>query len=245
MADRTMPLMAHLRELRRRLIICIAALSAATLVCFLQRELLFDLLKRPGGYPQLYFSELTGVIGPTMKVSLLGGVILALPVFVYQVVIFLSPGLTKKERRFLLMMLPGVVLFFLMGAAFAYFILIPPVIQFLLEFGEGIATPIVSITSYINTVLSLLFWMGVGFELPFLMYVVTRLGIAKPGFFSKQRRLWIVIAFVLGAVITPTFDPVNQTTVAVPFIVLYEIGIWFSRLAAGKPKRSVTPTPSR
>lgn len=233
-----MPLIAHLLEVRRRLFICVIVLAATTALCFFKRDLLFDLLRAPGGYPELYFSEITGVIGPTMKVALVGGFILALPVFVYQIVMFLSPGLTGKERRFLFMMLPGFVVFFLTGASFAYFILIPPVIMFLFEFGKEIATPIVSVGSYVNTVLALLFWMGIGFELPFVMWVLTRLGIAKAGFFPKQRRLWVVVAFVLGAVITPTFDPVNQLTVAVPFIVLYEIGIWMSKLAARRPKRA-------
>lgn len=244
MADRIMPFMAHLIELRRRLFICVIALALTTGLCFVKRDFLFDLLKRPGGYPELYFTELTGLIGPTMKIALIGGVVLALPVFLYQIVLFLSPGLTKKERRFLLLMLPGVVLFFLTGAAFAYFILIPPVIDFLFNFGSDIAIPIISISSYINTVLALLFWMGIGFELPFVMYVLTRLGIARPGFFSRQRRLWFVIAFVLGAIITPTFDPVNQTTVAVPFIVLYELGIWLSKLATPRAKRQSAPSPS-
>ncbi|MBF8299570.1 MAG: tatC [Dehalococcoidia bacterium] len=226
MADRSMPLMGHLAELRRRLFICAIALALGTAVSFVYRQLLFELL------------QITGVIGPTMKVSLVSGCMLALPVIVFQTIMFLSPGLTGKERRFLLLMLPGVVLFFLMGASFAYFVLVPAVISFLLEFGREIATPIVSVGSYVNTVLGLIFWMGIGFELPFLMYVVARLGIARPGFFSRQRRAWVVIAVVLGAVITPTFDPVNQMIVAVPFIVLYEIGIWLSKLATRRAKQS-------
>ena len=236
MAEPSMPLMAHLAELRRRLFISTIALVAGTIASFLYRDFLFDLLKRPAGDRVFYFHEITGVIGPTMKVAMLGGVILALPVLVYQVVMFLSPGLSSRERRWLYLLLPGTGLFFLAGVVFAYFILVPPIVGFLFDFGAEVAEPIVSIGSYVNAVVGLMFWMGVGFETPFLMYFLTMVGVGSPKFFASHRRTWIVISFVLAAVITPTFDPMNQAMVAGPFIVLYEIGIWLSRFAARKPK---------
>ena len=238
-----MSLASHLGELRRRLLISVVALVAGIAVSFIFREFLFDLLKRPGGDPDLYFHQITGVIGPTMKVAMLGGVVLALPVLVYQGVMFLAPGLTSSERRYLYLMLPGVASAFAGGVAFAYFILVPPIVEFLLEFGSGIAEPIVGLGSYVNTVVALMFWMGVGFETPFLMFFLSSLGIATPSFFARHRRSWVVVSFVLAAVITPTFDPINQSMVAGPFIVLYEIGILLSRLAARRTRRRAQPAP--
>lgn len=241
MADKSMPFTWHLGELRRRLLISVGALVIGVVVSFIFRRRIFDILERPAGDIPLYFYELTGVIGPTMKMALLGGFILALPVLVYQAVMFLAPGLTSKEKRYLNLLIPGVLLCFAAGVTFAYFILAPAVVEFLVGFGEGIATPLISIGSYINTVVALLFWMGIAFETPFLMYFLTLIGVLNPRFLARQRRVWVIIAFVLGAVITPTFDPVNQTMVAGPFIVLYEVGIWLSRLAARRPRRRQAP----
>ena len=243
MGDKTIPFTSHLGELRRRLFTSVIALVAGIIVSFIFRDFLFDLLRRPGGDPDLYFHQLTGFVGPTMKVAMLGGVILALPVLVYNIVMFLAPGLTPKEKRYLYLLLPGVAIFFMAGVAFAYFLLVPPIVEFLLEFGDDVAQPLVSIGSYISTVVALLFWMGVAFETPLLMYFLTVIGVATPRFFASQRRIWVVISFVLAAVITPTLDPVNQSIVAGPFIVLYEAGIWLSRLAARKPKRQPALTP--
>ncbi|MCL0102038.1 twin-arginine translocase subunit TatC [Dehalococcoidia bacterium] len=231
MDDKANTLTAHLSELRRRVLYCAVVLVAGIIVSFLFRDFIFDLLKRPADDPKLYFHQITGFIGPTMKVAMLGGFILALPVLVYNAVMFLAPGLTLRERRYLYLMLPAVAAFFLAGVAFAYFLLVPPIVEFLFEFGEGVAEPLVSIGSYMNTVVGLLFWMGVGFETPLLMYFLAAIGIATPRFYARQRRIWIVVSFVLAAVITPTFDPVNQSIVAGPFIVLYELGILFARVA--------------
>ena len=237
MSDEQMSLTGHLAELRRRLLISFLALVVGIVLAFIFRIRIFDILTRAGDDPDLFFFTLTGAIGPTMKIALLGGFIVALPVVVYQFVRFLAPALSRKERRYLLLLLPSVAICFMAGVAFAYFILVPPIVDFLLEFGTEVASPRPSLESYVNTVVALLFWMGMAFETPFLMYFVTLVGIGKPSFFARHRRTWVVIAFILGAVITPTFDPINQTMVAVPFIVLYELGIWLSKLAARKPRR--------
>ena len=236
-----MPITGHLAELRKRLMIVAGAVIAGVIVAFIFRDFIFDILLRPGERDgeeiPLVYTTLTGAIGPTMKVALLGGVIAALPVVVDQVARFLAPGMTRAERRYFLIMLPGVALAFGGGLAFAYFILIPPIIDFLLTFGGDVASPLITLESYINTVVALLFWMGVAFETPFLMYFLARFGIVSPDFYARQRRIWLVIAVILGAVITPTFDPVNQLMVAAPFVVLYEVGIVFSKLAVRSKRR--------
>lgn len=246
MADKPMTIIDHLAELRRRLLISAASLLAGIVLSLVFYKNIIDLLTRAADHPKLYFFTLTGAIGPIMKIAFLGGFIVALPVTVYQIVAFISPGLTPKERRYLFLLLPAVGFSFLAGVFFAYFVMIPPMVRFLLSFGSDIATPQVSLESYVNTVTSLLFWVGVVFELPVLMYFLTFLRVARPSFFSRFRKPWIVLAFVLAAIITPTPDPVNQTLVALPMIVLYEVGILLSKLAARKPRKraALQPGPS-
>ena len=143
-----MPITGHLAELRKRLMIVAGAVIAGVIVAFIFRDFIFDILLRPGERDgeelQLVYTTLTGAIGPTMKVALLGGVIAALPVVVDQVARFLAPGMTRAERRYFLIMLPGVTLAFGGGLAFAYFILIPPIIDFLLTFGGDVASPLIT-----------------------------------------------------------------------------------------------------
>ena len=104
------------------------------------------------------------------------------------------------------------------------------IVKFLINFGSDIAIPMIRIGNYINLMLTLLFWMGIVFELPVVLFFLSRIGVVKPGFLSKNRRWAIVIAFILGALITPTLDPVNQIFVAAPIIVLYELGIILAKI---------------
>ncbi len=174
---------------------------------------------------------MTGFLGPYMKVALVVGLILAMPVIVYQVIMFVAPGLTRQERRYLFVLLPWIMLSFLVGLAFAYFIFLPPALQFLFSFGSTIAKPQIRVGSYVDFVSSLLFWIGVVFEMPLVIFFLAKIGVVTPQALARWRKPAWVIAFVVAAVITPTFDPVNQTIVAVPVILLYEVGILLARLA--------------
>ena len=179
----------------------------------------------------IVYTELTEFIGVAMKISIFGGLILALPVIIYQGVIFIAPGLRSKEKRYLYILLPLTILSFVAGATFGFKILIPPAVGFLISFGGEIATPMIRIGNVINLMITLLFWMCLIFQLPLLAFFFTKIGIVTPKILSRQRRYAVVVAFILGAIITPTFDPINQTLVALPIIVLYEAGILLSRIA--------------
>ncbi|MBF8267242.1 MAG: tatC [Dehalococcoidia bacterium] len=239
MKGRELPLGGHLSELRRRLTISVGALVIGTVVAFVFYGVIFDVLMRPvqgveslqGKEVDFIFTQMTEMIGVTMKVSLMGGVVLALPVILYQVVMFVSPGLTGRERRYLYALVPGALLSFAAGVAFGYFVLLPPALRFLLTFGTDIATPMPRVGNYIDLVVTLLFWMGVAFETPLVMFFLSKIRVITPQALARYRRYAFVGAFVLGAVITPTFDPINQTLMAVPIIILYELGIWLARLA--------------
>lgn len=226
------PLTAHLAELKKRLTYAVIALIVGTVVSAFFVEQFIKLLTAPVDRlgVKFQFIHTTGFIGPFFEVALRGGFVLSLPVIVYQVVMFIRPGLLHSERRWLYISLPVVALAFLAGVAFGYFVLLPPAIGFLFTFGSDIAEPRPLIGDYISTMLTLLFWMGVVFETPFLFFLLARLGVLSPYVVARQRRLGLVAAFVLGAVITPTGDPINMTVVAVPVYLLFELGILLGKI---------------
>ncbi len=235
-----MTLREHLDELRRRLIIAAVFVGLATIAAFVFRDPILAFLLEPGfgqRDEKPIATEVLETVGVTFKVTLMAGFAAALPVVLYQAVRFVSPGLTGRERAYLAMLIPGVLVAFGAGAAFAYYVLLPPALAFLFEFGSANVDPEIRVASYINVVTSLMFWMGVVFQLPIAMFLLARLGVVTPRWLGRFRRYAVVLAFVAAAIITPTFDPVNQTLVAVPIIVLYEVGILLARLGSRMRRR--------
>ncbi|MBM2826163.1 MAG: Sec-independent protein translocase, TatC subunit [Dehalococcoidia bacterium] len=226
-----MSLMGHLEELRRRLILSVLALLVGVSVSFFLSGWIFEILKSRVEGVQLIRTQVTEMIGTYMRVSFISGLALAMPVVVYQLVMFLAPALTPKEKRSLYMMMPGIFLSFIGGAAFAFFVLLPPAMGFLIHFGENIAQPLIRVGDYVSVVTSMMFWVGLSFETPILIFFLARIGLVTPGLLSRYRRYAFVAAFVLAAIITPTVDPINQSLVAIPLIILYEIGILLAKLA--------------
>ena len=249
MKSKQLPVGHHLAELRRRLVWSALVVLVCTGVSFAFHGQILRLLMEPAqGFASIpnqkpIFNDLTEFIGIAMKVSLLAGLILSLPFVLYQLVMFVSPGLTTSEKRYLYTLLPISVLAFLAGAAFGYRILFPPAVKFLLTFGSDIATPLIRIGNYIGLMLSLLFWMGLVFEIPVVLFFLARIGVVTSEFLARKRRYAIVVAFILGAIITPTFDPINQSLVAIPIIVLYEVGIWLAKLG-GRRRSAAEPRPA-
>ena len=243
MKDDQAPITNHLVELRRRIAYSVVAIAVCTGASFAFHQQILKALMEPAqgfaGIPneKPIFTDITEFIGIAMKVSLLSGVVLAMPFVLYQMVMFVAPGLTPSERRYLYTLLPVSLLVFAAGAAFGYRILFPPAVRFLLTFGSDIATPFIRIGNYVNLMLSLFFWMGLLFETPVVLFFLARIGVVTPEWLGKQRRYAVVVAFILGALITPTFDPVNQAMVAIPIVVLYEVGVWLAKIGR-KVRRS-------
>ena len=243
-SNRELTLLEHLNELRRRVFISVIALIIGAMVAFLFWTDIVELLKRPaqelndGAGVILIATQVTELLSTSVKVSLVSGFVLALPVILYQVVRFVAPGLSASEQRYLFLFIPGALLAFIGGVAFAYFVLTPRALPFLLTFGNGVADPLIRISNLVDVMLRLLFWMGVAFETPVVMYLLAQLGTVTSRMFSRFRKYWVVVAFILGAIITPTFDPLNQTLVAAPLLALYEVGIFLAWLA-GRARRRV------
>jgi len=196
----------------------------------------------PAGDINLIYIEMTEMIGTYMRVSLASGIILAMPYLIYQVVMFVSPALTRKEKKHVYLILPWVTLMFIGGVVFCYFILVPPATKFLITFGSDIATPQIKIGNYISIITRLLVAIGLVFELPVLTTFLARIGVITPKWLANKRKLAIIFAFILAAIITPTFDPINQSLVAIPLIILYEMSIWLAKLVyRGKKEESLAP----
>tara|TARA_B100001123_G_C15196449_1_gene981534 strand:- start:301 stop:1050 length:750 start_codon:yes stop_codon:yes gene_type:complete len=231
-----LPVKQHIVELRKRLTWAVLSVVICTALAFVFHQQILTLLMEPArGFSSIpnekpIYTEMTEYLGIAMKVSLLAGLVLASPFVLLQLGLFVSPGLKPVERRYLFAMLPISFAAFILGAVFGYRILFPPAVKFLLTFGGDIATPYIRIGNYTNLMLTLLFWMGIVFQTPVVLYFLSKIGVVSYQLLSKWRKYAIVVAFILGAVITPTFDPINQTIVALPIIVLYELGIWLSRL---------------
>ena len=177
-------------------------------------------------------TEITEFLSITVRISLLGGFVLALPVILYNAIRFVAPGLTPRERTILFSFLPAALLAFVAGMAFGYFVMIPPALSFLIGFGSEVADPFIRISNIVNVMVRLLFWLGLSFETPLVMYVLAVLGVVSGRAFARFRRFWLVAAFVIAAAITPTIDPLNQAIVAGPLILLYEVGVLLARLAS-------------
>lgn len=241
-----MPLREHFRELRSRVLVCLLALLVGTAICFYFYEEIYQVLLRPaygaaGGEDfKPVRTEITEFLSVTVRVTLLGGFVLALPVILYNVIRFVAPGLTPRERRILFAFLPVALLAFVGGMAFGYFVMIPPALSFLIGFGSEVADPFIRISNLVNIMIRLLFWLGLSFETPLVMYMLAVLGVVNARTFARFRRFWLVAAFVIAAAITPTIDPLNQAIVAGPLIVLYEVGVLLARLA-GRRNRAHSP----
>ena len=234
----------HLAELRKRLTWSAVVVAMATAVAFVFHQQILTVLMVPAdGFTQTtnykpVYTELTEFIGIAMKASLLVGIAISFPFLLWQLVRFVTPGLNSAERRYLYILMPLSTCVFFAGCCFGYFVLFPPAVKFLLSFGSDVATPMIRIGNYVNLMLSLLFWMGIVFELPVVLFFLSRIGVVTPTLLGRNRRWAILGAFVLGALITPTLDPVNQSLVALPIIVLYEVSIQLSKVGYKIRKKS-------
>ena len=226
-SERYLTLVEHLQELRYRVTVSALAVMLGLAVSTYFGGDLIEILKEPAEPIDTQFIDPFELFGTYFRVALLGGLVLAMPVIVYQALAFVTPGLKPDERWWLRGTVAGASGLFLGGVLFAYFFALPPALDFLLHppFGEGLAEPNIRISSYIDFVTRLLFWSGVSFETPIVVMYLARFRIVSAGQLLRWWRYALVAAFVIAAVVTPTWDPITQTVVAGPIIVLYFLGI--------------------
>ena len=239
--EKYLTLIEHLQELRYRVTVSAIAVAIGLAISAYFGKDIIDFLKEPAEDRSenfhLQFIEPFEMFATYFRVSLLGGLIIGMPVIVYQALRFVGPGLTPGERRWLYGTAFGAAAFFLGGVAFAYFVALPPALDFLLNFGDDIATANIRVGSYIDFVTRLLFWTGVAFETPLVVMYLGRLGIVSPGQLLRWWRLAVVAAFIISAIVTPTIDPVTQSFVAGHIIALYFVGILLAVLVRPRGRR--------
>ena len=230
--DGSMTLIAHLTELRSRLIKSLIAVAVGSVVgyCFIGD--IMHYLTLPAG--KLYYMQPSEAFFTYIKVAIVAGFLLALPVVFYQAWRFFLPALTRKERLVLGLVVPISVLLFFAGLAFSFFLVLPAGIRFFMSFGNGELEALFSINRYFDFVISFVLPFGFVFELPLIITILGKIGILSSRFLGKYQRIVIFLSFVLGAIITPTPDIFTQSMIALPMIVLYEVGYLIVRFALRK-----------
>lgn len=230
----TMGLLEHLEELRRRLVRAAGALFIGFLVCWPFAEQIYDFLAQPiyRFLPEDTKLAFLGITDPFMiyvKVAALAAVFLMSPYVLYQAWSFVAPGLYRQERRLAAPFIIAGSLLFLAGGAFAYYIAFPFAVEFLLGVGEQFQATI-TVTNYLSFLMTVILGLGLMFELPTVIFFLSRLGLVTPAFLLRHFRWAVLLIFTASAIITPTPDVVNLCLFAVPTIVLYLVGIGVSAL---------------
>ena len=224
-------LLVHFDALRKHLVRIVIVLGIATALSFVFSNQILQILAAPleNGFDSLIAIDVTEPIGTVMRVSLLTGVAIAFPYIALELWLFIAPGLKRNSRYYGLIAIPITTIFFLGGMAFAYFVMLPTALPFLLNFG-GINT-IPRVSSYIKFVTNIMFWLGVAFEFPIVIFILASLGLVSAKTLVQHWRLAVVIIAVIAALITPTVDPVNMALVMGPLILLYILSIGLAKIA--------------
>lgn len=242
--EKTMTFIRHLEELRKVIIISLIMVSiTSTLSYFLFREQLFTFVTQPLlelKVPVVYLSPTEGFL-TKIKICIIAGVLLALPVIMWEGWSFVAPALHVHERKFIMKVMPVSVLLFLGGVTFAYFVVFKLVLRFLvLVAGENL-TAMISFHQYISFLLAFSIPFGVVFELPVVTYFLVRFDLLTPEWLIHNRKYAILVVFIAAAALTPGPDPVSQLLMAVPMVVLYEVSVLIARMVKGRKKSIIQP----
>jgi sec-independent protein translocase protein TatC len=239
--DESPPLVNLLQRLRKRLVSCAIATGAGFIICYIFSETLFRALARPlkvelapdssfiyTGLPEMFFNYI--------KIAFVGGLLLAAPFILYQIWMLAAPALNERQKRLVLPFLICSSLLFIGGGLFGYFVAFPFGFKFFLGFESEYLQALPSVKQYLSFSIKLLFLFGLVFEFPVLAFFLTKAGMVTPEFLKKNRAYGMLLVFVVAAVITPP-DVISQVMLAIPLLLLYEVGILISRMAVGRKKK--------
>ena len=221
---RELSLVGHLSELRKRLIIIAVAVIVGTCISYYYVDLLLEILLKPAG--KLYYMRPTEAFFTYMKVSVVGGLVIAAPIILYQIWLFVKPALTVREKQLSNWILPVAIGLFGIGIVFSYFLVLPAAVKFFMGFATDELQPMFSIGQYMDFVLSFVLPFGFIFELPLILIILGYFNLITSRFLKTKRKIFILISFIIGAVISPTPDMFSQTMIALPMILLYETSLF-------------------
>jgi sec-independent protein translocase protein TatC len=239
--DEKQPFLGHLEELRQRLIASAIAVGVGFGLCYIFSERLFQILiiplkeNMPEG-DRLIYTNLPEMFFTYLKTALIAGILLVAPFIFYQLWMFIAPGLYKKEKKYVIPFVVFSSILFVGGGLFGYFVVFPFGFKFFLGFANENVQALPSVKQYFSFAIKLLFAFGIVFELPVVVFFLSKMGLVTPDFLKKKRKYAILLTFVMAAILTPP-DVVTQCMMAGPLIILYEIGIIISRFA-GKKKET-------
>jgi sec-independent protein translocase protein TatC len=234
------PFMSHLEELRKRLVAISIAVGVAFVICYIFSERLFQYLILPlkAALPKgdsLIYTNLPEMFITYLKVALVAGILLSAPFIFYQLWLFIAPGLYQREKKYVIPFVLFSTILFVGGSLFGYFVVFPFGFKFFLGFSNQYIKALPSVKQYFSFSIKLLLAFGVVFELPVVVFFLSKMGIITPELLKKKRKYAILLIFVVGAILTPP-DAATQCMMAVPLIVLYEISILVSKMARKKKK---------
>lgn len=234
-----MPFLDHLEEMRWHIIKSLISVVSLTIICFFFAENILELfllssknLAQPLNL-QVLKVQTTFII--YLEIALIFGIVLSLPVIFYQIWSFVAPGLLKNERKYVIPVIIFATISFLVGASFAYLIIVPIALEFFLALAPGGVTNAIALDYYFGFVLRIVIVFGIVFELPVVSLFLTKIGLLTPQFLKKYRRYAIIIIFILAAILTPP-DPTTQIMLGIPIVILYEVTIWISYFFYKKKK---------
>ena len=222
-----MTLIEHLAELRKRIfIILIVALVSSIIAYSFVDKLILELLKFAEKMDMVYLSPQELFVA-SIKISIVSGILISSPLIFYQIWLFIKPALLKREKALILISLYSGAIFFLIGITFAYKVIIPLTIEFFLKFQINEIKPMISFENYINFISSIIFSFGLVFEMPIISIILTRFNLITPEFLKNNRKIVILLIFILAAILTPP-DVISQILLAIPMLLLYELSIILS-----------------
>ena len=223
--EKPLSLTEHLEELRHRLIIALGAVGGCFVLLYPFSESLLKLLHVPIENEQLYMLSPAEAFVVHLKLTVFAAIVVAVPVLLYQIWAFVAPGLYGHEKRYALPFVAVASVFFLLGGLFAYGVMLPFGLKFLLGYGGTLIQPMISVSNYVTFVTTMMLVFGAVFELPVILVFLAKMGIVTPAMLRDFRKYAIVGAFIIGAILTPP-DVVSQVMLAGPLLVLYELSIW-------------------
>jgi sec-independent protein translocase protein TatC len=227
----------HLEELRRRIVYSIAAVALGFFACWWKVEKIYDIMQRPimdalrnnGMSEKLVYLNPTEPFNLYLKIAALAGLFLTSPFVLYQVWMFISPGLYRNEKRYVVPFMVSTIALFSAGGYFGFKIVYPAALNFLISFGKQFQ-PMITIKEYTELFLSIILGMGLIFEMPILVFFLALMGIVTAGWMWKNFRYSILIIFIVAAIVTPTTDILNMCIFAAPMIALYALSIGIAYL---------------
>jgi sec-independent protein translocase protein TatC len=238
MEDKTLTITEHLSELRRRIIFILISVAVTSAGAYYFIDEILDFVTQAGGIEDFVFISPTEAFFVIIKLSLLTGLMGAMPFIFYQVWKYIGVALKKKERKYLIYFGPLSYLLFLIGAAFAFRGVLPLGIKFLLSFSKQNITPLITLNAYISFLGKMITAFGLMFELPVVILFLSKIGVVTPKTLKKGRKYAIVVIFVLAAFLTPP-DVISQIMLAVPVLAMYEISIWICIVVTKKREKKL------